>query len=192
MRTIKINQSLRLIGLIFCFYSADLFALKKAPLPPLTLKSFAFEHQNAIPKQFTCDDANFSPQLSWANVPSNAKSLVLIMDDPDAPAPVLPFMRWVHWLLYNIPPTTSGLPQNVSSRDLPKGTLEGKNDWKETGFKGPCPPIGRHRYFFKLYALDTVLPDLHLPDSAVLEKAMDGHILDRAELIGVYQRKLIP
>jgi Raf kinase inhibitor-like YbhB/YbcL family protein len=189
MPTIDITRSLRLIGLIFFFYSAESVSIEEeADEPHMILKSYAFIHQNPIPKQFTCDDANFSPRLVWTNVPRKAKSLVLIMYDPDAPVPAVPLMNRVHWLLYNIPPKTSGLPQNVAPNELPKGTLLGRNDWKETGYKGPCPPIGRHRYFFKLLALDTVLPNLHLPDYAALEKAMDGHILDRTELIGVYQR----
>jgi len=154
----------------------------------MTLKSSAFEHQNAIPKQFTCDGSNISPALAWANVPPNAKSLALIVDDPDVPAPVLPVMTWVHWLLYNIPPTVSELPQNIAPQDLPKGALHGKNDWKDTSYNGPCPPFGSHRYFFKLYALDTALPDLNLPDKAALEKEMVGHIIDKAELIGTYRR----
>jgi Raf kinase inhibitor-like YbhB/YbcL family protein len=97
-------------------------------------------------------------------------------------------MTWVHWVLYNLPPTTSGLPEGVSSAQLPPGTKEGLNDWKRTGYGGPCPPIGRHRYFFKLYALDTVLPDLGRPTKADVEKAMAGHILEHAELIGTYQK----
>lgn len=192
MPTIKTTQSLGWIGLIIFFYSANLLAVEEAYAPRLALQSYAFTHQNPIPKQFTCDDADLSPHLVWKNVPKNAKSLVLIMYDPDAPVPAVPLMSWVHWLLYNIPPTVSELPQNIAPDRLPKGTLLGKNDWKETGYKGPCPPIGRHRYFFKLLALDAVLPNLHLPDYATLAKVIEGHILDRAELIGVYQRKVIP
>ncbi len=124
----------------------------------------------------------------WAGVPANTKSLVLIVDDPDAPDPAAPKMIWVHWLLYNLPPETTGLPEGVASKDLPAGTLQGVNDWQRTGYGGPCPPIGRHRYFHKLYALDGVLPDLKQPTKAALEKAMQGHILTHAELIGVYQR----
>lgn len=192
MRTTKITQSLRLIGLMLFFCFTDLLSAEKADVPRLTLRSYAFTHQHPIPKQFTCDDTNLSPRLTWTNVPNNARSLVLIMYDPDTPVPAVPLMSWVHWLMYNIPPTASGLPQNAGPNELPKGTRLGKNDWKETGYKGPCPPIGRHRYFFKLFALDTVLPNLHLPDYATLEKTMNGHILDRALLIGVYQRKGIP
>jgi Raf kinase inhibitor-like YbhB/YbcL family protein len=110
-----------------------------------------------------------------------------VVDDPDAPDPHAPKMTWVHWVLYNLPPSAPGLPEGV--RDLPAGTREGVNDWKRTGYGGPCPPIGRHRYFHKLYALDVVLPDLGWPTKAQLEKAMEGHILAQAELLGTYQKK---
>jgi Raf kinase inhibitor-like YbhB/YbcL family protein len=126
--------------------------------------------------------------LAWTDVPAQAKSLALVVDDPDAPDPAAPKMTWVHWVLYNIPPTVSGLAEGIASGKLPAGTLEGLNDWKRTGYGGPCPPIGRHRYFHKLYALDTVLADLHKPTKATLEKAMDGHILAEAVLVGTYMR----
>lgn len=115
--------------------------------------------------------------------------MVLIVDDPDAPDPAAPKMTWVHWVLYNIPPTATGLPEGVKPSALPQGTKEGLNDWGRTGWGGPCPPIGRHRYFFKLYALDTVLPDLGAVKKARLEEAMKGHIIAKAELIGTYQKK---
>jgi Raf kinase inhibitor-like YbhB/YbcL family protein len=153
----------------------------------LTLSSSAFFHQGRIPKKYTCDGEDVSPPLAWTGVPAGTKSLALIVDDPDAPDPQAPKMTWVHWVLYNIPPSANGLPEAVGTR-LPPGTLEGLNDWKHTGYGGPCPPIGRHRYFHKLYALDTVLPDLKRPTKAQLEKAMEGHVLAVAELIGTYQR----
>jgi len=179
---------LRVFGLLFCCYSSLALALDEGAAMPMSLKSSGFAHQTDIPKQFTCDGSNVSPALAWAGVPQNAKSLVVIVDDPDVPAPFLPLRTWVHWLLYNIPPTVSELPQHLAPQDLPQGTWQGKNDWKETGYNGPCPPFGRHRYFFKLYALDTVLPDLNQPDKAALEKAMAGHIIGQAELIGTYKR----
>lgn len=154
----------------------------------LTLTSPSFSHNDMIPVKFTCDSQDISPALSWTGVPDNAKSLVLIVDDPDAPDPSAPKMTWVHWVLYNIPPHASGLPENVTANELPAGTLQGVNDWKRTGYGGPCPPIGVHRYFHKLYALDTVLPDLKHPTKLVLEKAMQGHIIGQTELIGRYQR----
>lgn len=154
----------------------------------LTLTSTAFRHQGEIPSRYTCDGDDISPPLAWSGVPPGAKSLVLIVDDPDAPDPKAPKMTWVHWLLYNIPVTATGLPEHVASKNLPEGTLEGVNDWKRTGYGGPCPPIGRHRYFHKLYALDTVLPDLKRPTKTRLESAMKGHILSQAEIVGTYQR----
>jgi hypothetical protein len=122
-------------------------------------------------------------------MPDGTKSLALIVDDPDAPDPAAPKRTWVHWVLYNIPPTANGLPEAVASSSLPKGTREGTNDWNRTGYGGPCPPIGRHRYFFKLYALDVVLPDLGPARKAELEKAMEGHIPAKAELVGTYQKR---
>jgi hypothetical protein len=122
-------------------------------------------------------------------VPDGTKGLVLIVDDPDAPDPKAPKMTWVHWVLYDLPPSAAGLPDGVSPKDLPAGTREGTNDWKRTGYGGPCPPIGRHRYFHKLYALDVELPDLGTPTKAELEAAMKGHILAHAEVMGTYQKK---
>jgi len=150
----------------------------------LEIRSPAFAHQGEIPVRHTCDGADLSPPLEWSGVPEGTRSLVLIVDDPDAPDPAAPRMTWVHWVLYNIPPDAGGLPEGVAAPDLPPGTREGLNDWKRTGYGGPCPPVGRHRYFHKLYALDTVLPDLGTPTKAALERAMEGHILDRAELVG--------
>jgi Raf kinase inhibitor-like YbhB/YbcL family protein len=155
----------------------------------LTLSSPSFLHENTIPSRFSCDGEDISPQLTWAGLPAGTKSLALIVDDPDAPDPAAPKMTWVHWLLYNLPPSASGLPEHVSSDNLPIGTLQGINDWHRTGYGGPCPPIGQHRYFFKVYALDAVLPDLKQPTKARLEKAMQGHVIAYAELIGKYQRQ---
>lgn len=154
----------------------------------LTLTSPDFEPQGEIPRRFTCEGEDVSPALAWTGVPAAAQSLALIVDDPDAPDPKAPKMTWVHWVLYDLPPTASGLPQAVAPGQLPPGTREGLNDWKRTGWGGPCPPIGRHRYFFKLYALDAVLPDLRQPNKAKLEEAMEGHVLARAELVGTYQK----
>ncbi|HSD95861.1 MAG TPA: YbhB/YbcL family Raf kinase inhibitor-like protein [Sulfuricaulis sp.] len=155
----------------------------------LTITSSSFRHNADIPARYTCDGDNVSPPLSWTGVPAGAKSLVLIVDDPDAPDPKAPKMTWVHWVLYNIPPGTASLAEDVDAVDLPKGTLEGINDSKSTGYGGPCPPVGRHRYFHKIYALNTMLPDLGRPTKAKLERAMHGHVLAQAELIGGYQRK---
>ncbi|MFQ5670645.1 MAG: YbhB/YbcL family Raf kinase inhibitor-like protein [Acidobacteriota bacterium] len=154
----------------------------------LVVTSSAFAHNGAIPKVYTCDGRDQSPPLSWAGVPDGTRSLVLLVDDPDAPDPRAPRMTWVHWVLYNLPPETRGLPEAVAPADLPGGTREGLNDWKRTGFGGPCPPIGRHRYFHKIYALDVMLPELDQPTKADLLQAMEGHVLARGELIGTYQR----
>jgi len=154
----------------------------------LLLTSTAFTHNGTIPSVYTCDGKGVSPPLSWTGIPANAKSLVLIVDDPDAPDPKAPKMTWVHWVLYNIPPDANGLREGVGEKELPTGTLGGTNNWNQTGYGGPCPPVGRHRYFHKLYALDIVLPDLNIPTKAALEKSMEGHILAKAELIGTYQR----
>jgi Raf kinase inhibitor-like YbhB/YbcL family protein len=156
---------------------------------PLTITSPSFVHLGVIPVRHTCDGVDVSPQLDWTGVPSGTKSLVLIVDDPDAPDPAAPKMTWVHWVLYNIPPDTRGLAQAIAARNLPDGTLHGINDWQRKVYGGPCPPQGQHRYFFKLYALDNVLPDLGLPSKAALEKAMRGHVIAKAELIGLYQRR---
>jgi hypothetical protein len=151
------------------------------------LESSAFSDGGTIPSQYTCEGEDTSPPLAWSEVPRNAKTLALIVDDPDAPDPAAPQRVWVHWVLYNIPVSTTGLAENITT--LPIGTQEGINDWKRTGYGGPCPPIGRHRYFFKLYALDTRL-DLHNPPTkAQLEKAMHGHILAQASFMGTYHRR---
>ena len=152
----------------------------------LTITSPSFTHEGEIPTQFTCEGKDLSPELRWSGVPAGAKSLALIVDDPDAPDPKAPKRTWVHWVLYNLPPASEGLAEAVDR--FPQGTCEGRNDWGRTGYGGPCPPIGRHRYFFKLYALDVVLPDLKTPTKAQLEKAMEGHVIEKAELMGTYQK----
>ena len=156
---------------------------------PLKLTSTAFAHNGAIPRRYTCQGDDISLPLAWSGAPAATKSFVLIVDDPDAPDPKAPRMTWVHWVLYNLPQTATALPEGVRPGELPKGTLEGLNDWKRTGCGGPCPPIGRHRYFHKLYALDRVLPDLGTPTKAELEAAMRGHVLEQAELMGTYQKR---
>lgn len=152
----------------------------------MRITSTAFSHQGGIPRLYTCEGKDISPPLAWTDVPAGAKSLALIVDDPDAPDPAAPKMTWVHWVLYNLPATNGGLPEGTKT--LPEGTKEGVNDWKRTGYGGPCPPIGRHRYFHKLYALDTVLTDLKQPTKAKLEEAMKGHVIGEAQLMGTYQK----
>lgn len=153
----------------------------------MNLNSTAFTHGQTIPTKYTCQGTDISPALNWIDPPPGTKSLALIVDDPDAPDPAAPKMTWVHWVLYNLPPTAGALPEGATV--LPPGARDGLNDWQRTGYGGPCPPIGRHRYFFKLYALDTVLPDLRRPTKAVLEKAMKGHVLGQTELVGTYQKQ---
>lgn len=150
------------------------------------LTSLAFAQLAALPPRYTCEGANLSPPLSWSGVPPGTRSLALVVDDPDAPDPAAPKTTWVHWVVYNLPATAPGLPEG--GKPLPAGAREGNNDWQKPGYGAPCPPIGRHRYFFKLYALDVRLPDLGPVTKGGLEKAMGGHVLGRAELVGTYQK----
>jgi Raf kinase inhibitor-like YbhB/YbcL family protein len=156
---------------------------------PFTLRSSVFQAGGAIPRRYTCQGEDVSVPLEWDGAPDKAKSFALIVDDSDAPDPAAPRIVWTHWLLYNIPADAKILKEAVKPNELPPGTLEGLNDWKRTGYGGPCPPIGRHRYFHKLYALDTLLPDLGEPNKGALERAMQGHIVAQAELIGTYQKQ---
>lgn len=154
----------------------------------LTLTSTAFANGEAIPAKYTCQGKNISPPLKWLGIPQGARSLALIVDDPDAPDPQAPTVTWAHWVLYNLPVDTTELPEGVILDKLPSGTVPGINDWGNTGYGGPCPPVGRHRYFYKLYALNTVLAAVDHPTKSQLESAMKGHILAHAELIGTYQQ----
>ena len=154
----------------------------------LSLTSPVFKHNGPIPKNYTCQGKDVSPALDWEGLPDGTKSIALIVDDPDAPDPAAPKRVWVLWVLYNIPPSAKGLPEAVNTSALPAGTRQGRNDWDRTGYGGPCPPIGRHRYFHKLYALDVVLPDLKQPTKAQLLEAMEGHVLESVELVGTYQK----
>ncbi len=153
----------------------------------LKLMSAAFAQGGEIPSKYTCEGQDVSPPLAWSGAPANTKSLALVVDDPDAPDPAAPKMTWVHWVLYNLPTSVSSLPEGATP--LPAGTLEGVNDWKRTGYGGPCPPVGRHRYFHKLYALDTMLPDLGRPSKAKLEARIKGHVIAQVELVGTYQKR---
>lgn len=155
----------------------------------LTLTSTAFADGGEIPSRYTCEGDDISPPLAWSGAPDGTKSLVLIVDDPDAPDPAAPQRIWVHWVLYNLPPDSAGLPEAVASDALRAGTEDGLNDWERTGYGGPCPPIGRHRYFHKLYALDTRLEGLSAPTKRDVEAAMAGHVLAEAVLLGTYQKR---
>jgi Raf kinase inhibitor-like YbhB/YbcL family protein len=154
----------------------------------MELKSAAFVHQGEIPRKHTCDGEDHSPPLAWSEIPAGTLSLALIVDDPDAPDPKAPKRVYVHWVLYNIPPDAAGLAEAIRPAQLPAGTLEGLNDWGRTGYGGPCPPVGRHRYFHKLYALDKVLRDLGQPTKAQLLAVIKDHVLAETQLVGTYQR----
>src|SRR5512132_4274214 len=154
----------------------------------LAIRSPAFGDGAEIPIRYTCESADVSRALEWSGVPAGAMSLALVVDDPDAPDPRAPKMTWVHWVLYDLPPGTAGLAEAVGHA-LPPGTRQGVNDWKRTGWGGPCPPIGRHRYFFKLFALDAPLGDLGNPTKVKLEAAMKGHVLAEARLMGTYEKQ---
>ena len=154
----------------------------------LTLKSSAFDNGAEIPLRYTCSGDDVSVPLNWEDAPEGTRSFVLIIDDPDAPDPEAPKMVWVHWVLYNIPPDINSLAEHITSATLPPGTIEGINDWQRPGYGGPCPPVGRHRYFHKLYALDSVLEGLNRATKADVEAAMQGHIIAQAELIGTCQK----
>jgi len=146
----------------------------------MKISSPAFQHNQSIPSKYTCDGANINPPLTISDVPKDGKSLVLIHDDPDAPVGL-----WIHWLLWNIDPKTTEIPEN----SIPNGAVEGTTSWKHTGYGGPCPPDGQHRYFFKLYALDTMLDLPASTEKDELETAMKDSVLAKAELIGLYKRR---
>lgn len=151
----------------------------------LKVTSTAFKEGEMIPQKHTCDDRDVSPPLAWSEAPAGAKSFALICDDPDAPVGT-----WVHWVLFNLPATTRELPENIApEKTLAFGERHGKNSWGRLGYGGPCPPGGTHRYFFKLYALDTTLSLQPGATKADVEKAMQGHILSQGQLMGRYKRQ---
>jgi Raf kinase inhibitor-like YbhB/YbcL family protein len=153
-----------------------------------TIHSPAFASGQRIPREYTCEGDDLSPELRWQGAPPGAQSFVLIVDDPDAPDPRQPKMTYVHWVLYDIPANATGLARGIARNALPAGTREGINDWKRTGYGGPCPPIGRHRYFHKLYALNRMLGEVKPPTKAAVLVAMAGHVLAEAQLVGTYQK----
>ena len=152
-----------------------------------TLKSTAFENGGEIPARYTCQGDDISPPLSWSDVPEGTRSLALIVEDPDAPDPAAPERTWVHWVLYNIPPTVNELPEGMLTP--PEGALEGINDWERRGYGGPCPPVGRHRYFHILYALDITVRELDYPDRQQLWQVIADNVLAEAQLVGMYKKK---
>jgi Raf kinase inhibitor-like YbhB/YbcL family protein len=181
----RLGRVFRLAGILIA--TEILLSLPGSAAMAMILTSPAFKQNGQIPSKYTCEGYDISPPLAWDGVPEGAKSLVLIIDDPDAPDPKAPQRVWVHWVVYNIPPDVKGLPENASKAGLPQGTVVGLNDFKKTEYGGPCPPIGQHRYFHKLYALDITL-DLKRATKSQIEQAMKGHVLANAELIGTYQK----
>ena len=184
-----IRTALTLLFATALFMPSTLRAGQKGEAMTFELTSSAFRHMGAIPALYTCEGKNISPPLAWKNLPKGTKSLVLIVDDPDAPDPAAPKFTWVHWVLYNISPETTGLAEGAGNRPAEAGMLNGLGSSNRGGYGGPCPPIGTHRYFHKLYALDTVLPDMMLPLKADVEAAMQGHILGEAVLVGTYKKR---
>lgn len=151
----------------------------------MKLNSRAFAQGRTIPSKYTCDGKDVSPPLTWSETPPGTKSLALIADDPDAP-----MGTWVHWVIYNLPPTTRQLPEAFPTDErLPDGAIQGKTDFGQTGYGGPCPPSGTHRYFFRLFALDTVLSLPPASTAKQLRAAMQDHILAEAQLMGTYRKK---
>lgn len=173
---------------VYLLVLSDFFGLSTIAIAggnKMKITSSAFEEGGMIPRKYTCDGSDVSPPIKWDNVPEGTKSIALIYDDPDAPVGI-----WIHWVIYNIPPETRELDENVPREEtLSNGTKQGKNDWGRIGYGGPCPPGGTHRYYFKLYALDTE-PDLEPgPTKKKLLNAMEGHILVEGQLMGKYKRQ---
>jgi len=172
--------------------AAVLLALAALPAAPgsagdpagFALRSSAFAAQGEIPKRFTCEGEDVSPPLAWSEPPPGTRSFALIVSDPDAPDPRAPQTTWIHWVVYELPAPARAL----EAGSLPAGARSGRNDWGRTGYGGPCPPVGRHRYVHTVYALDVPLGDLGAPTGETLERAMQGHVLARAELVGTYAK----
>jgi Raf kinase inhibitor-like YbhB/YbcL family protein len=162
--------------------------LEETMTPGLKLSSPAFGDGQPIPKKYTCQGADVSPPLAWSGAPAGTKGFALIVDDPDAPDPARPKVVWVHWVLWGLGPETVALAENAAAA-LPAGAAQGKNDWGKPAWGGPCPPIGKHRYFFKLYALDVALTGLGQPTKAALLEAIKGHVLAQTQIIGTYQKE---
>jgi Raf kinase inhibitor-like YbhB/YbcL family protein len=155
----------------------------------LAISSPAFSPGASIPPKYTCEGGDVAPELRFSGIPQQAKSLALIVEDPDAPDPAAPQRTFVHWVVYDIPPDAGAIPESPHGKSLPRGAHAGANDWKRAEYGGACPPTGRHRYFFKLYALDTKLGDLgDAPKPKVLD-AMKGHVLEEAQLMGTYEKR---
>src|SRR5512143_1842292 len=176
----KYRRIIRTVLLFMFFFGSPIIFVEAKDMGTLKLSSSAFKHNYSIPSKYTCDGADVNPPLVIENAPLNTKSLALIVDDPDAPAG-----NWVHWVVWNIDPTTNEIKENT----VPSGALQGINDFRRHDYGGPCPPSGTHHYFFKLYALDMVLNLGQKANKAELERAMKGHIITQGELIGLYRRR---
>lgn len=188
-RRVFLSQSFAIFGLAELFLTSCKSAINSNPskqeAKTMKLASSAFEANNLIPAQYTCDGADISPPLIWEQVPKETQSLALIVDDPDAPE-----KTFVHWVVYDIPPTVRQLPEQISPiKSLPNGGVQGKNDFGKSGYGGPCPPSGIHRYFFQLYALDKKLGLAAGASKNQVLAAIEGHVLAKAELIGRYKRQ---
>jgi Raf kinase inhibitor-like YbhB/YbcL family protein len=184
---VPMNRKLATIAPAVAFAAVAAWATGEAAMP-IRIESPKFDNGGAIPTAYTCEGKDASPPLSWSGVPASARALALVVDDPDAPDPKAPKGVFVHWVVYNLPPSTNGLPEAVHRGSLPAGASEGMNDMKKTGYFGPCPPVGRHRYFFKLYALDAPLDGLKNPTKVDLERAMKGHVVGQGELVGTFEK----
>ena len=180
-------SAFKLLRTAFAFVFVSAFVMnggRSMAGPEIQLTSPAFKHEGKIPENYTCDGRNFSPPLSWSGIPEKAKSIALITEDPDASK-----KTWVHWVLYNLAPDTQELPEGLARSDtLPSGAKQGITDFESTGYGGPCPPKGEHRYFFTLYALDVVLDLKPGARKGELVEAMKEHILAEGQLMGTYKR----
>lgn len=184
----EISYLAAIIGSLALALGLGLGAAGSASAGGLTLSSEAFAQGSPIPARYTCDGNDISPPLAWSGIPDGTQSLALIVADPDAPDPEAPRLTWYHWVLYDIPPALAGLPENAGSPHASTAILNGLNSWEHTSYGGPCPPIGRHRYFFHLYALDQKLDVQGQPTAEALHKAMKGHVIAKTELMGTYAK----
>ncbi|MCH7574406.1 MAG: YbhB/YbcL family Raf kinase inhibitor-like protein [Candidatus Marinimicrobia bacterium] len=151
----------------------------------MQITSNAFTEGGNIPARFTCDGDDISPELAWSGLPAGTRTLILICDDPDAPGGT-----WDHWVMFNIPAAVAGLPEDAKRQEVSgQGSVEGTNSWGKTGYGGPCPPAGTHRYYFKLYALDSALTLDSTAAKKDVEQAMEGHVLGQAQIMGRYSRR---
>lgn len=163
---------------------SDISKNQSDPMKTFSVGSPAFVQGAMIPRNYTCDGTDSSPELSWSDIPSGATSLAIVVEDPDAPSGL-----WIHWVAYNIPSTRTGMPKGVPvGESIPEGGRQGRNSWGNIGYRGPCPPPGTHRYFFRIFALDTMLDLQGEPTREQLLKAMSGHIVGQCELMGRYSR----